>query len=236
MARNLPKDGSTSIGIFRLGPLAAFPASLKFYRGFCFETHWVNMPGFMDTVATTWEQPVNTQNALLRMHVKLMRTARALKIWRRSIFSKWKLKSAILQITLLELEKAQERRLLAPEEQEFKRYLKAKYVGMAAVQKARAKQHSRLKWIREGDANTRLFHIYANARRKKSFVSALHSDEGVATTQRDKMRVATEFFTKAVGTNSARSRRLNWAALGYSPFNLKDLDMPFTEQELFGTI
>ena len=107
---------------------------------------------------------------------------------------------------------------------------------MAAVQKARAKQHSRLKWIREGDANTRLFHIYANARRKKSFVSALHSDEGVATTQRDKMRVATEFFTKAVGTNSARSRRLNWAALGYSPFNLEDLDMPFTEQELFGTI
>jgi len=64
----------------------------------------------------------------------------------------------------------------------------------------------------------------------------LHSDEGVATTQRDKMRVATEFFTKAVGTNSARSRRLNWAALGYSPFNLEDLDMPFTEQELFGTI
>ena len=85
MARNLPKDGSTSIGIFRLGPLAAFPASLKFYRGFCFETHWVNMPGFMDTVATAWEQPVNIQNALLRMHVKLMRTARALKIWRRSI-------------------------------------------------------------------------------------------------------------------------------------------------------
>ena len=80
--------------------------SLEFYRGFRFETHWVNMPGFMDTVATTWEQPVNTQNALLRMHVKLMRTARALKIWRQSIFSKWKLKSAILQIILLELEKA----------------------------------------------------------------------------------------------------------------------------------
>ena len=59
--------------------------SLEFYRGFRFETHWVNMPGFMDTVATAWEQPVNIQNALLRMHVKLMRTARALKIWRRSI-------------------------------------------------------------------------------------------------------------------------------------------------------
>jgi hypothetical protein len=194
------------------------------------------MPGFMDTVATAWEQPVNTQNALLRMHVKLMRTARALKIWRRSIFSEWKLKLAILQIILLELEKAQERRLLTPEEQEFKRYLKAKSVGMAAVQKARAKQHLRLKWIREGDANSRLFHIYANARRKKSFVSALHGDEGVATTQQDKMRVATEFFTKAVGTNSARSRRLNWVALGYSPFNLEDLDMPFMEQELFGII
>jgi hypothetical protein len=90
--------------------------SLEFYRGFRFEAYWINMPSFMDTVKIAWEQPVNTQNALLRMHVKLVRTARALKIWRRTIFSEWKLKSAFLQIILLELEKAQERRILTPEE------------------------------------------------------------------------------------------------------------------------
>jgi len=76
---------------------------------------------FFDAVKTPWELPVNTQNAMLRMHVKLLRTARPLKVWRRSIFSKWRLKSALVDIILLELEKAQERRNLTAEELEFKK-------------------------------------------------------------------------------------------------------------------
>jgi len=46
---------------------------------------------------------------------------RPLKVWRRSIFSKWRLKSALVDIILLELEKAQERRNLTAEELEFKK-------------------------------------------------------------------------------------------------------------------
>jgi hypothetical protein len=91
------------------------------------------------------------------MHVKLLRTTRTLKIWRQAHFSNWKIQSAILHIVLLELEKAQERRMLTADEMEFKKLLKAKAVGMAVVQKAKARQHSRLTWIRDGDSNTRLF-------------------------------------------------------------------------------
>jgi len=190
------------------------------------------MPGFLEMVHTAWEQPVNTQNALLKLHIKLLRTARALKIWRRAKFSNYKLQAAILQIVLLELEKAQERQPLTVEEVAFKKLLKARSVGMAAVQKAKARQHSRLTWIWEGDSNTRLFHIYANARRKKTYISALHTEDGIATTQQDKIKVAMDYFSKAVGTSMVRSRRINWSALGYSAFNLDDLDVPFTIQEL----
>jgi hypothetical protein len=76
--------------------------SFDFYRGFRIEAFWVNIPGFMETVKMAWVQPVNTQNALLQMHVKLLHTARALKVWRRSQFSDWKLRLAILQTILLE--------------------------------------------------------------------------------------------------------------------------------------
>jgi hypothetical protein len=207
-----------------------------FYRGFRFEAYWVNMPGFMETVKDAWDQPVNTQNAMLRMHVKLLRVARALKIWRRSQFSEWKLKSAFVQIILLELEKAQERRTLSEGEVQFKKFLKAKSLGLAAIQKARARQHSRLTWIRKGDSNTRFFHIHANARKKKAYIASLNSDTGIAVSQNDKMRVAVDFFNKAVGVSATRTRRLNWEALGYTPHNLDDLDMPFTEMELNNTI
>jgi exonuclease III len=141
--------------------------SFEFYRGFRFEAYWVGMPGFMETVQHAWEQPVNTQNALLRMHVKLLRLARALKVWRRAHFSNWKIQMAIVQVVLLELEKAQERRSLTTEELEFRKLLKAKSVGMAAVQKAKARQHSRLTWIKDGDSNTRLFHILCKCKKEK---------------------------------------------------------------------
>jgi hypothetical protein len=190
----------------------------------------------METVQQAWEQHVNTQDPLLRMHVKLLRTARALKVWRRAQCSEWKLREAIIHITLLELERAQERRTLASDEMEFKKYLKAKSTGLAVIQKARARQHSRLTWIRKGDANTRFFQIHANARRHKTYISAIQSEDGVAISHEDKNKMAVEFFAKAIGTRASRDRTINWTALGYSPHNLEELDNAFTVQELLNTI
>jgi hypothetical protein len=119
---------------------------------------------------------------------------------------------------------------------EFKKILKAKSMGFAAIQKAKARQHSQLTWIREGDSNTRLFQIYANARRKKTFISGLNTQEGLVTSQQDKIKVAVEYFNKAVGTPMVRSCCLNWNALGYTPTNLEDLDAPFTAQELLDIV
>jgi len=76
-----------------------------FNRGFRFESFWIKMPGFMEAVKDAWDNPVNSQDPLLVFHVKLLRTAKALKIWRRRNFSNWKLRTAILQLILLELEK-----------------------------------------------------------------------------------------------------------------------------------
>jgi len=207
-----------------------------FYRGFRFEAHWIHMPEFTQTVQVAWEQPVSSQDPMLRMHVKLLRTARALKIWRRTQLSDWKLRDAILHLILLELEKAQERRMLTTEELEFKRYLKMKSLGLAAIQRARARQHSRLTWIRKGDTNTKFFQLHANARHKKNYISTIQSDEGLAVTQQDKSKAALEFFSNAVGSRMPRGRAINWEQLGYSPHNLEDLDTPFTEEELLNTI
>jgi len=63
---------------------------------------------------------VHTQDAILRMHVKLIRTAKALRL-------------AIANEVLRFLDAAQEQRALTTEELEFRRYLKAKSVGLAAL-------------------------------------------------------------------------------------------------------
>jgi hypothetical protein len=50
------------------------------YTGFRFESYWTLMLGIVETVQAAWAQPVNTQDAILRVHVKLIRTSKALKL------------------------------------------------------------------------------------------------------------------------------------------------------------
>lgn len=165
-------------------------------------------------------------------YVNLLRTAKALKAWRRRSFSNWKLRSAIMQLILQELERAQERRTLTSEELEFKKFLKSKLVWLAVVQKSKAKQHSRLKWIRYGDTNSRQFHMFANVRRKQNFISSILSNNGIAVSQQDKSNVAHQFFSESIGTPKHRNLSLNWEALGYEQLELDSLDSPFSEQEI----
>jgi hypothetical protein len=127
------------------------------------------MMGFMETIQAVWEQPVNTQDAIPRMHVKLIRTAKALKLWRRQTLGNLTLSLAIVKELILLLDRTQENRLLTLDELDFRSSLKAKSVGLATVQRTRARQHSRLTWIRKGDASTKLFMLHAQGVEKRSF-------------------------------------------------------------------
>jgi hypothetical protein len=106
------------------------------YSGFRFESFLVTMPGFLETVQAAWDQLVNTQDAILRMHVKFLRTAKALKLWKRQNLDNLALRLAIANEVLLLLDTTQEQRLLTTEELQFQKYLKAKSVGLAAIQRA----------------------------------------------------------------------------------------------------
>jgi hypothetical protein len=147
----------------------------------------------------------------------------------------WKIAWAVLTITLANLEKAQESRQLSQDEQEFKKYLKSNSLGMAAVQKARARQHSRLTWIRKGDTNTRFFQLHTNMRKKKLFIATLNGELGPAVSQENKTSLAFNHFSSLLGTASVRTNAISWGDLGYVHHDLDDLDAPFTTQEI-GTV
>ena len=51
------------------------------YRGFRFEAFWPKIQGYHEVVKHAWEQPLNVHNPFLRLHIKLSRTAKALKQW-----------------------------------------------------------------------------------------------------------------------------------------------------------
>jgi hypothetical protein len=156
------------------------------YHGFRFESFWPQIEGFNEVVNQAWNSTVNTDDAILWLHIRMSHTAKALLVWRRNTVGNFKVQMAIIQIILTLLEKAQEIRQLSFEELDFRRTLKTKILDMASAQRARARQHSRLTWMRLGDANTKFFHLAANNRRRKNLIRSLMRDGTLLTSQEDK--------------------------------------------------
>jgi hypothetical protein len=93
---------------------------------------------------------------------------------------------AICREVIDRLEKAQELRLLSSQEHSLPKLLKSRIIGLAAIEKNRARQRSRLKWLRHGDANSNYFHLMANSRKKKKYIHTLQAENVLAVTQREK--------------------------------------------------
>jgi hypothetical protein len=85
---------------------------------------------------------------------------------------------AICREVVDQLERAQEVRQLAEAKRNLIKVLKARLLGLAAIEKCRVRQKSRVIWLKKRDANTKFFHIMANIRRKKNYIHTLHSSEG----------------------------------------------------------
>jgi hypothetical protein len=162
----------------------------------------------------------------------MTRSAKALLAWRRNTVGNFKVQMAIIQIILTVLEKAQEIRQLSSEELEFRRTLKIKILDIASAQRSRARQHSRLTWMRLGDANTKFFHLAANNRRRKNLIRSLIRDGTLLTSQEDKMNGVQHHFGQILGTTGRRSSVVCWDHLGYAPFDLSELDNLIDDSEI----
>jgi len=86
------------------------PAPNKYFR---FEIFWVHMDCFMEAIQTAWNTPVRSSQPFKRLHIKLARTLKAIKRWRKAKTEDTRL--AMVKEIILHLETAQKARSLAPE-------------------------------------------------------------------------------------------------------------------------
>jgi hypothetical protein len=132
------------------------------------------MPGFQEIVAHAWNRDVSPSlNPLTTLHTKMSRTAKALRSWTKSLIPQTKLAMAICREVIYQLETTQELRILCPTESQLLSTLKHRIMRLATIEKSRAKQKSRITWLRKGDANTKYFQLMANVRKQKHYIHFL---------------------------------------------------------------
>jgi hypothetical protein len=109
---------------------------------------------------------------------------------------------------------------------------KSNKVFSSALRRIKIRQRSRLQWIKLGDANTRLFHIRANARRRKNFIASLTVQNRTYTSHQDKAAQLFNHFSSIFGTKTDRTTAINWDHLQIQRHNLSHLDDHISEEEV----
>jgi hypothetical protein len=145
-----------------------------------------------------------------------------------------KLNIAIANTLILRLDVAQERRMLTPMELWLRRMLKQSVLGLASLERTMARQRSRIRWLKEGDANTALFHAVANGRRVKNHIAAVKVGDDLVTEQNLKVEAFTEAYFQLLGQTQPREHSINLDELDIPTAELQDLDAMFTEEEIWG--
>lgn len=206
--------------------------SQRQFKGFRFENYWLRMRGFDAVVQDSWSAPCPHSDAMMILHNKLLRLARALRHWSRKNIGNVALLSAIADQLILGLDQAQDHRDLTLAEIGLRQHLKMKLLGLAAIQRIRIWQRSRILWLRAGDADSKLFHIKANGRRRRNFIPLLQTDDSQLTTMVDKHRELHRHFSATIGTPKTRQCSLNWNLLDLPRLDLSSLDEQFSEEEI----
>ena len=199
---------------------------------FRFETFWTKMPGFQETVLQAWSAPSSHTQPVHVINHKLKTTALSLRSWSRGLFSNCKLQLSMALEVILQLDVAQDSRPLSTEERALRAGLKRRILGLVALERSRKRQASRINYLRDGDANTKFFHLRINSRKRKNHIQRLKHNDGWLTTHEDKENVILEHFSKTLGRPPLRQLDFNWMVVDPSTHALEDLDLPFSELEI----
>jgi hypothetical protein len=167
------------------------------------------LEGFDDAIKEAWQCDAAITDPFRRLDTLFRNTAEALQAWGQKKTGNVKLQIAIANTLIFRLDIAQEARVLSPGERWLRRMLKHAVLGLSSLERTIARQRSRIRWLREGDANTKLFHVVANGRRTKNYIAAVRVDNEIVTEQVRKVVAFTNAFEQMLGTIETREHGLD---------------------------
>lgn len=95
------------------------------------------------------------------------------------------------------------------------------------------RRSARIQCIKNGDKNTKFFHAYASARKRKNTISKVEANGTHLDNQDDIREAFIEFYSNLYCTTGPSDIRLNWKQLfGEERLDQSKLEKPFTEDEI----
>jgi len=203
---------------------------------FRFESIWVRFDGFMEVVSSAWVCTLPHVDHCRALDYLLRRTAKALKCWSAKHVGSIRFQLFAAREIVAQLDVAQESRPLSDEEHDLRKELKRESLGLASLARTIARQRSRIRFLGEGDANTRFFHLQACHRNRKNTITALQQDGQWITAEDAKADLIYDYYSDILGKPFTRSHGINFQHLGIPQLELEHLGDCFSEAEIWETI
>jgi len=208
---------------------------------FKFSPLWIEKAGFMDTIQSAWDTPINGSPSFVREQ-KLKATKKDLKEWLRKLRNPTTHQRKIDVQQLETLQIGMEGLHITPEilnkEAAFQRNIHQSF--------RREEEHWRLKsrslWLKAGDRNTSFFHRQYKARLSRNHITEIKNDEGQICNKFDQIKIAAEnYFKDLYGTRHEGSKEDIEDLLSHIPHLITHEDnqallKPVSEQEIIKVI
>jgi len=149
------------------------------------ESYWLQHENFKNIVQQAWSTPTHLQDHAKRLTAKLKNLRSVLRVWSSNLSSLSKLIEQVKSLIYL-METMELLRDLTIQEWNFRNILYDKLVSLLKMQKVYWKQRSKVTWVREGDAGTKLFPAHATVRHRRNTISSLLNDSNLPISKHNK--------------------------------------------------
>ena len=179
---------------------------------FCFENMWLGDPKFKPSCKCWWDSLVVSGWEGYKFMEKLKGLRGPIKRWNKEVFGDTReIKREIIK-KIQRLNKKEEENSLEDFEVLERRRLMDMLEDVILKESIAWKQKMKLRWIKEWDNNSRLFHILVNNRRNKNAISRLEREDGsFLEDQREIEWEITSFYERLFTEN----HDVNWSFQGF---------------------
>ena len=208
----------------------------SFTRGksyFKFENMWLQHEEFSEKVKGWWGSYEYHGSPSFVLASKLKALKGDIKIWNKESFGDVRGKKLDLMQQLQVLETTENQGSLSAERRGHRAELQTELEKTLRLDEISWRQKSRIKWLKEGDKNTKFFHRIANANRRKNFIDHMCQGGETWESQEEIRKGIVKFYKGLYAENT------NWRpVLGGLDFNSIEeedaghLERPFEEDEV----
>ena len=199
---------------------------------FQFEPYWIQHPGFMEVVESSWNKitPSNNYATIICRKFKALRYE--LKRWSKQI-SKLVTAIANSNAALSDLDALENKRALTIPESNFRRILNKHLLRLLDYQKQYWRKRCTIRWATFGDEDPKFFKAMASELYRGNSISSLQLDNGTIIEDHiGKEALIYQSFKERLGTSREFQMKFELANNIKKRNDLDQLAVPFTKEEI----